>query len=32
MANFLTEDEVRDNDKIILGFNEKEKFILDLEQ
>lgn len=24
MANFLTEDEVRDNDKIILGFNEKE--------
>ena len=24
MSNFLTEDEVRDNDKIILGFNEKE--------
>ncbi len=27
MAKFLREDEVRDNDKIILGFNEKEKGI-----
>lgn len=25
MAYFMTEDEVRDNDKMILGFNEKEK-------
>ena len=27
MAQFLTEDEVRDADKIVLGFNEKEKGI-----
>ena len=27
MAQFVTEDEVRDNDKIALGFNEKEKGI-----
>ena len=27
MAQFITEDEVRDNDKIALGFNEKEKGI-----
>ena len=25
MAKFMTEDEVRDNDKIVLGFNEKEQ-------
>ena len=27
MAQFITEDEVRDNDKMILGFNEKEKSV-----
>ena len=27
MAQFLTEDEVRDADKLALGFNEKEKGI-----
>lgn len=26
MAKFLTEDEVRDNDKIALGFNEKRRW------
>lgn len=25
MAKFLSEDEVRDNDKIVLGFNVEEK-------
>ena len=27
MPKFLSEDEVRDNDKILLGFNEKEQHV-----